>query len=501
MKAKTTVFLLTQKIAVFAVIFPFFLSSPASSLFAQDTTWHERMYLATGEYAPNSNWHAILRFEISDTLSSEPGSVQYTPDATMPVQQCLDDTVMLNFGHGVYVDETNNRLYLATIFTNQGNVLTTNTDTAVGSIAIFNNLSSITGAQPPDRHIFGDSTGLKQPHGCWLDESRDMLYVANAFGGNILVYENADSADGNIVPDRTIAHDSLGAPVFVYLDEMVDRLFVCAMPLGPGTKPQVLIYNNASTLNGTPDPDIRIAGLSTRLNLINSTVHNCWFNPVDELLAVGHHTNELLMFDLSGINWNPASTDVLDLAPRVIRVDDPSLGHDSTDVNLYGFFWDLETDRMFCSVGVDNPGGGPALDAPPNSVKVFDSISDSTVSGITIPSRFIYWDNGGTYYPPQPIWIEKYMIITGIEEKNLIRGFRLYPNPSEALVHLRFAERASDVNIAVADVTGKEIFRLEEKEILPGREFSIDATDFGSGLYVIRVSCNEGTWTGKMKIE
>ena len=46
------------------------------------------------------------------------------------------------------------------------------------------------------------------------------------------------------------------------------------------------------------------------------------------------HFNELLFFDLSTVNWSASNTQVLDLTPRVLRVDDPTLGHDSTNVNL-----------------------------------------------------------------------------------------------------------------------------------------------------------------------
>jgi hypothetical protein len=36
----------------------------------------------------------------------------------------------------------------------------------------------------------------------WIDEARDLLDVANTFGGSILVFDHASTADGNVAPAR-----------------------------------------------------------------------------------------------------------------------------------------------------------------------------------------------------------------------------------------------------------------------------------------------------------
>lgn len=431
-----------------------------------DTITHERIYLGTGEYSPKDDWHAILRFDECENYNSDSSSFQYTPNGVIPLKQCYDsDSVMLNFGHGFYIDEKNNRMYLATIFTNENNYITSHTDTAVGSIVIFDGIDSLNGAQTPTRHIFGDSTQLLQPHGCWLDESNDMLYVANTFGESILVFHNASTINGNVAPDRVIEHDSLGRPVYIYIDTLVDRMFICAMPAGmPNPKSQVAIYDNASLLNGTLQPKIRITGTNTRLDIGNQTVHNACFNGSNQLLAVGHHTNELLFFDLDTVNWGTTMPVTYDLTPRIIRVDDTTLvGYDSSDVNLYGFFWDMSTDRMFCSVGVDHHGvGGPVNSSPPEAIKIFSNVSDSTVSGIQEPTRVIYWDNGNVYYPPQPIWVQKtqeLVIYPGINEHGnynkptVLIGTSL-DNISKQLSHGKYA----NVEIVIYNSIGQKLY-------------------------------------------
>ncbi|HYG53297.1 MAG TPA: T9SS type A sorting domain-containing protein [Flavobacteriales bacterium] len=487
----------------------FTLSFIAATLFcnlilAQDTTNRERIYLGTGEYSPGSTWDAIIRLDTTENFDSEPGAIQYSPEGTVPLKSSyIGGTTFLNFGHGLYYDESNDRMFVATIFTNLNNYITENSDTAVGAIAIFDNMSTLDGGTTPTRYIFGPSTQLKQPHGCWLDESRDMLYVSNTFGENILVFNNASTISGDVAPDRVIAHDSLGCPVYIFIDSLVDRMFVCAMPAmgGPPTslESQVAIYNNASTQTGSVEPLIRITGDNTRLMLINQTVHNAWFNPTKQLLAVGHHTNELLMFDLTSVSWSTVSPLKYDLIPRIIRVDDPSLGYDSVDVNLYGFYWDLATDRMFCSVGVDNPGGGPTTTCPPESIKIFSNVSDSTVSGVTTPDRVIYWSNCSTYFPPQPIWLHKYQTITSANDaKEPLSAVRVFPNPATTNLTIAF-KNTLPAKLELYNALGEKLLSRSVNAHAQTNE-TLDVSGFQDGIVFMVIYAGSAIHTEKIII-
>lgn len=435
--------------------------------FAQTFESHERIYLGTGEYSPHSTWDAILRLDTTENFNGALDSSKYFPDGTVPMKQCIvGDSAKLNFGHGLYYQQSKDRMFVATIFTNSGNYYTSNSDTAVGAIGIFDNFSTANGGTIPTRYIFGDSTKLLQPHGCWVDEKRDILYVANTFGENILVFENASTINGNVAPNRVISHDSLGLPVYIYVDSMVDRMFVCAMPamgkMIPSIKSQIAIYSDsASYLDGSIEPDIRITGPNTRLELINQTVHNCWFNPSKQLLAVGHHIFEMLFFNLSSIDWSTPIPIKYDLTPRVIRVDDPTAGHDSSDVNLYGFFWDLETDRMFCSIGIDNPGGGPMSSCPPSGIKIYSNVSDSTLSGVVAPDRIIYWSNCSTYYPPQPIWVQKYTsLVTSSDSEDIkwdAENPKIYFSPTDKKLVIEMNPSSYLFELKITDVLGRNL--------------------------------------------
>src|SRR5688572_20583036 len=320
-----------------------------------DTIFHERIYIGTGEYNPFPDWHGILRFEDASNYNSGPlCDTTFTADGIIPVQQCSTGTMFMNFEHGFYLDETNDRMYVSTLFTNPANILTTNPDTAKGSIAIFDNISTLNGGQTPTRHIFGDSTGLRQPHGCWLDEANDRLYVANSFGCNILVFNNASTRNGNTPPDRIISHSTLSTPVYIFIDNAANRMFVACSGIGCGGPPKVCINNNASTVNGIVSPDVRIEGSNTRLGFRNPTVHNVWYNTTNGLLVVGHHTHEMLFFDMNTVNMSPGAPAAYNMTPRVLMINDEVDLSDTSNHNLYGFYWDEERDIMYTSDGISN---------------------------------------------------------------------------------------------------------------------------------------------------
>ncbi len=379
---------------------------------APPATAHERLYVGTGEYDGKASWHGILRFEGAEAIDGK-----LAPNATIPVKQVTDGSgTHLNFGHGLYLHERRDELFVSTLFTRADNSECSPCDpkspAETGSIGVIGSASSSNGAQKLVRHIFGgddpvkDATQLNQPHGLWIDEKRDLLYVANTFGQSVLVFSSASTADGNVRPARRITSQKLGFPVFVFVDSAADRMFVASMGAGPLSKePSVLVYRAASTLDGVADPPLRIVGPSTRLGTGNNqTTHNVWWVAEKKLLLVAHHTNEVLLFDLADVDLDAPGPLDRDLSPRVIDVSDS----DATVPNhsVYGLFYLPENDRLYVSVGFAR--GGPNPGTPPNAVKVYDGVSARTVSGRVAPARLIHWTNGDVYFPPQPLWVTRY---------------------------------------------------------------------------------------------
>lgn len=380
----------------------------------EDTEPRSRVYLGTGEYSPSDNWHGILRFEGGDTLNTASTAEGATPSGTVPVKEVVDGNgVNLNFVHSFYVWEDRDELFASSLFTTAdghlcgdvggGGPIVPNLESC-GSIGVLSNASGLSGGQTLSRHLFGANTQIDQAHGLWIDEGRDMLYVANSSLASsdhrgVLVFHDASIVDGDPPPDRKLTFP--GTPVHVFVDGPSDRLFVVTMqPTG------VLIFGGASTLDGEVVPGTTIAGPATRLDEGNNqTTHNVWFNADYEQIIVGHHTNEVLFYNVSGISLDSAGE--VDLAPRVLEVNDTD--SDQYDWSTYGFFYQKEFDRLYVSTG-HTEGGTADRSGGPNPggdhvVRVYDGVSSDALSGRVAPSRKIHWDNWETYFPPQPLWV------------------------------------------------------------------------------------------------
>lgn len=119
----------------------------------------------------------------------------------------------------------------------------------VSRILAFGNVSTVAfnGNVAPVRTI--TSTGvLNSPVGINLD-SRGDLYVANQGANNVLVYANAGTLDGDVVPSRTITSGAFSNVFDVWVDAD-DTLYV----LRNGDPPGVLVFPSAAGLNGSAEP-------------------------------------------------------------------------------------------------------------------------------------------------------------------------------------------------------------------------------------------------------
>lgn len=170
------------------------------------------------------------------------------------------------------------------------------------SIAIYNNFLSASGTRQPDRAISGPESLIDSPISLAIDQDNDVLYVANREDENILVFEGASygGLDGDVAPTRTFTREIgrmsptqiffSGGSLYVVDDEEIlvfeddgtlngpvainrlitnsawrsstrlnisvdsmDRMVITTR------SEEVLIYNNASTLDGSPMPDQTIA--------------------------------------------------------------------------------------------------------------------------------------------------------------------------------------------------------------------------------------------------
>jgi len=120
---------------------------------------------------------------------------------------------------------------------------------ASNSILHFNNAETSNGNVAPVGTIIGTNTLLSSPQHLLMDTASNRLYVANQGGGSILVFDNASTLNGNIAPTRVISGNAthLASPIDVALDATNNLLYVA-----DGTS--ILVFASALTVSGNTAP-------------------------------------------------------------------------------------------------------------------------------------------------------------------------------------------------------------------------------------------------------
>lgn len=413
------------------------------------------------------------------------------PDGVIPIKQCRINKVYLNYAHGFFYNDKSDELYVATLFTNKDNILTTNPDTAKGSIAIFSNYSTLNGVKPPTRHLFGDSTGFKQPHSCWLDTTRDILYVANTLGEDIRVFDSASKVDGNTKPSRIISSGLWGRPVHIFIDEKHDVMFV-ACQADSGKPQQIVIYSNASKLDSTRNPNLRIIGSNTRFDRKGYNLNVSWYNSDKKLLAVVVQNNELLLFDINGLDLSTAPTTDFNLTPRVININQNPDNSDSLNWKLNGIFWNTKKDKMYLSIGFDS--SGVRSGSPPNKINVYSDLTDTSKKGHITPERVIAWSNAYTYYPSQSVWVSDW-IETNIIDFSPKKTIYIYPNPSTNGMFYLNNENRHTGTYSIVNTLGKTI--KQGKIAIGNNELSLEVHS-PPGVYLIKCEIGRNLCSEKL---
>jgi 6-phosphogluconolactonase (cycloisomerase 2 family) len=124
------------------------------------------------------------------------------------------------------------------------------TNQSANSILRFDNALTANGDQPPAATISGGTTKLNAPQFLALDTNADRLFVANANGSSVLVFDLISTKTGNITPTRSIGgpvNSLIITPSDVALDRGRDLLYVA-------DGAEVLVFSPASTVNGDVPP-------------------------------------------------------------------------------------------------------------------------------------------------------------------------------------------------------------------------------------------------------
>jgi hypothetical protein len=150
---------------------------------------------------------------------------------------------------GMFLDATNNRLFLA--------------DSAANAINIYDNASTLNLTVVPSRALTGAATQLNQPSGVGVD-AVGKLVVANAGGNSITVYVNAGATNGNAAPAIVIsgANTTLSAPAQIAVNKSNTKVEVF---VANSNGVNVPVFSDLGATSGNIAPSRNIVGAATSL--------------------------------------------------------------------------------------------------------------------------------------------------------------------------------------------------------------------------------------------
>ncbi|HWX54854.1 MAG TPA: hypothetical protein VN176_09725 [Verrucomicrobiae bacterium] len=231
------------------------------------------------------------------------------------------------------------------------------------SVLRFDNAFTATGGVAASATVSGATTQLQSPQHLLLDETNNRLFVANAAGSSILIFENATTRTGNVAPDRTIsgASTTLTAPAAVAVDRTRDLVYVA-----DGSN--IMVFSPASTTNGNTIP-VRTMNIGFAAEAIFLDSTN------DRLFAADSLNNGIDVYDL--VSTRPSGATV---ASRIVTGASTGLNHPA------GLGLDA-TGRLVVS----------NLNAP--SITIFANAA--TATGNVAPAATISGGNTGFTHPTQ----------------------------------------------------------------------------------------------------
>jgi hypothetical protein len=154
---------------------------------------------------------------------------------------------------GLLLDAANDRLFLS--------------DPVTNAITIFDNASTLSGPVVPARAISGANTQLQNPDELVLDSGRLIVsnprFLTNPQSSNILVFANANVANGNIAPTASSMMNQLPSEMAL---SPAGELYVV-----DGTA-QITAYGGVATATGAINPIRVITGPNTGLGFFQPTV-------------------------------------------------------------------------------------------------------------------------------------------------------------------------------------------------------------------------------------
>lgn len=90
----------------------------------------------------------------------------------------------------------------------------------------------------------------------------------------------------------------------------------------------------------------------------------------------------------------------------------------------------------------------------------------------------------------------------GVESQELVKAFHLYPNPATDKLNISFTvETTQDINIRLADATGKLVFAENEKAFNGTYEKSLNLSQMAKGIYFLSITGDKGVYNRKVVVK
>lgn len=245
-------------------------------------------------------------------------------------------------------------------------------DRANKAIYIFDNVGTIDGGVDPVRTVSGDNTLLQSPAAVAVDGRRDILYVADTAGGQVLSYPQASLANGDLAPLRTYPGISRASSLFSDISN--NRLYA-----GDANAQAVVAWDNVTGLASGTAP--------TRTIPLGYEPSAIFVDTEHDFLYVGDPTNSSI-----NVYRNASTLGVATTPDRVLQ------DADNTFLSIRSIAINIPNNILFVS------------DDFVPSVEIFDQAD--TLNGSTILSRSLQGGMTGlTFDVGQILFIENVLYV------------------------------------------------------------------------------------------
>ncbi len=161
-----------------------------------------------------------------------------------------------------------------------------------GSVNVFEEAETASGAILPDRKLVGAATLIDAPNAMAIDDDADVLFLANGSSlsdDTILVWDGVSTLDGNVAPTRTFTPTYEGPDSFdpIQMQLRSGTLYVVEQDENSSS---VVAFDDAAGLDGdvTQDREVRYDGFGS--------VASAYVDREDRLYVVTT-TDEIFIFD------------------------------------------------------------------------------------------------------------------------------------------------------------------------------------------------------------